>query len=173
MDTTTIITQQGKQFCENSWMILHVTYQEFYLKYIKLYPNNRISHGTFYLLKPFYITVETEKHRNVLLQASFIHTMGNSSHSQVCRKSKYCFTIQKCDHLTQHCKPEWTTNLESRYTPSKNEVCKDIDKTWQNFSSALTASSDENVCIPFTNFQKIEHTTQKGFKLAEKNVFFI
>ena len=59
--TITVTLQKGKQFYENYWMMLHEAYQELYKKYIEKYCNNKVSHGTFYALKPFYIRTETEK----------------------------------------------------------------------------------------------------------------
>ena len=61
VDTKTVILQRGKQFYENNWMMLHETYQELYKKYIEKNCNNKVSHGTFYALKPFYIRTEIEK----------------------------------------------------------------------------------------------------------------
>ena len=63
-------------------MILHETYQELYKKYIEKYCNSKVSHGTFYTLKPFYIRTEmveftskkgiTSKHLKPVKKMSFL-----------------------------------------------------------------------------------------------------
>ena len=42
-------------------MKLHSTYQEIYSKYIKLHPDEKVSQGTFFALKPFYKRKAIEK----------------------------------------------------------------------------------------------------------------
>ena len=73
VDNATVILQRGKQFYENNWMMLHETYQELYKNYIEKYCNNKVSHGTFYALKPFYIRTETDKDIEICCYKLHLH----------------------------------------------------------------------------------------------------
>ena len=55
VDTKVIVSKRNVDFYENNWMMLHKTYLELYLSYISEYPMNRVSKGTFFALRPFFI----------------------------------------------------------------------------------------------------------------------
>ena len=61
VDTTTIIQQRNKPFYENNWMMLHMSYQELYNKFSNEKKDTKVSVGSFYALRPFYVRTQTEK----------------------------------------------------------------------------------------------------------------
>ena len=61
VDTVNIIQQRNRNIYLSHWYIINVTYKELFQKYVKDHPDETVSIGTFFALKPFYIRTATIK----------------------------------------------------------------------------------------------------------------
>ena len=127
--------QRGKQFYENNWMMLHETCQELYKRYIKKYCNKKVSHGTFYNLKPFHSGTETEKDIEMCYCKLYWHARWVIEAIIKCAESQEIEVPFEnyatfFNHLTQDCEPGSTAYINWVCTPSKKKFCDHIFKLW-------------------------------------------
>lgn len=165
--TTTIVNQRGKQFYENNWMMLHTTYHELYLKFIEKFPNHKVSHGTFFALKPFYIRTETEKDIEMCCCKHHLHARW-SIESIVKSAKEHNLGIPFEDYasffayLYSDCDDSETAYIPWSCTPNKNEFCTNIKHKWENLIGRLKESSNEKILIDFTTFEMVKYVNKKG-----------
>lgn len=167
VDTVTIIIQRKKQFYENNWMMLHITYYELFLKYNEIHPNNQVSNGTFRVLKPFYVRTETEKDVEMCCCKLHLHARWAIEALINCA-AKQNINIQITDYksffdiLTTNCEKDETAYINWTCTPDKNTYCENIKENWKIISDNLVESSAHNVCVTLTTFEEVEYTKKNG-----------
>ena len=130
--------QRGKQFYHAIWMMLHLTYHVLFLKYIKTYPENSVSLGTFRVLKPFYLRTETEKDIEMCCCKLHLHARWAIEALIKCVLEQHIdipFSNYTTffDMLTRNSEENQTTHISWYCTPNKNTFCNDIKENWQSF----------------------------------------
>ena len=69
-----LIKQRERLFYQSMWMIMHYPYQVLYnQKFLKQHPDHVVSSGTFFALKPFYITGVSQRDFNVCVCKLHLH----------------------------------------------------------------------------------------------------
>ena len=134
VDTATIIQQRNRNFYESHWYIVNVTYKELYQKYIKDHPNELVSIGTFFALKPFYIRTATTKDIEMCCCKKHLHARWSIQALIECA-AKQSIDISPIgnyttffEYLTADCSSESTTYLSWECTADSSHFCKDIEK---------------------------------------------
>ena len=164
--------KRGKQFYENNWMMLHLTYHELFRKYIQTCLENIISEGTFRVLKPFYVRTETEKDIEMCCCKLHLHArwsieaLVNSAHEQ---KIDIPFSNYATffDILTRNCEKHPTAYISWLCTPNNKVFCNDITEIWHSISQRIVASSSDDFCVPLTTFKMVEYQKKNG-EISEK-----
>lgn len=172
VDTTTVIIQRKKQFYQNIWMMLHITYQELYLKYGKTYPDNIVSLGTFRSLKPFYIRTATEKDIEMCCCKLHLHARWTIEALVNCALQQeidipFSDYTTFFDFLTRNCEKSTTAYISWSCTENKNVVCNDITEHWNDVSGRLVTSSSKVSLVTLTTFQMVEYKKKNGDTAAK------
>lgn len=166
-DTTHIVLKRKKQFYENNWFMLHITYQELYQKYIENHPENRVSRGTFHVLKPFYIRTETEKDIEMCCCKLHLHARWTiETILESAKRQEIPLPFSDCisffEHLTANCPDSSIAYIDWSCTSSKKEFCNEIKKSSQELFHEVTSKSNDEVLVSFTLFQMLKYTNKRG-----------
>ena len=158
--------QRGKQFYQNIWMMLHLTYHEVFVKYINTYPDISI-HITFCVLKPFYLRTETEKDIEICCCKLHLHAGWAIEALTKCALEQHIdipFSNYTTffDMLTRNCEENQTMYISWSCTPNKNTFYNNIKENWQNFSEGILASSSPGVHVTLTPFEMVKYAKKNG-----------
>ena len=146
---------------------LRSMYQELYSEHTRLHPDEKVSCGTFFGLKPSYITTETKKNMEMCSYKLHLHArwaIQGILKSAEQQKIKVPFSNPHSffEKLTQQHTFSSTTYNEWCCTSNKKDFCYHIEQNCHDLSQILQYSSADTVCIPCRTFMMVEYVNHKG-----------
>ena len=162
-----------------TWQTTEQSYVELLTLYNVTQPENQISYGTFYALKPFYIRGATtadiemcccKKH----LQARWsIKALLDSAKKQ---NITLPFTSYATffDFLTADCEKSKMTYLKWECSPDSTAICSDIKQKWEHLKEEILPQENKEVKVSMQKFVKegtgkiSEKTGKETVKLVPK-----
>ena len=136
VDTVNIIKQRNHFFYESIWFVVQSTLHTLYNEFINIYPDHRVSFGTFYGLKPFYMRNVTEKDIEMCVCKKHLHACW-AIQALLANANQQNMHVEFEDYdgffslITEECNAGEFTYLDWSCTPNKSEVCQDIENKWQ------------------------------------------
>ena len=170
--TVKVVNKRNRSFYQSIWKVTAIPMLSMYQKYMEQNPDSRVSKGTFFNLKPFYIRGASQKDIQMCLCKLHLHTQWSfkallewaKAVGQPVDALDYCGILIR---LTQDCDAEEQTYISWECTPDKDQIGEHIKTRWPDLKTDL-AQHDEGKTVSFSEFQNKVCTKAKGEALTNK-----
>lgn len=168
VDVVNIIKQRGKEYYQGNWRIINITFRELYHSFINTFPINKVSLGTFYSLKPFYVRSATTNNIEMCCCKLHLHARwALKALIECCKMQNIDLQGVNCyetffKKITEDCASCVSTYIDWSCVTSTSQLCEHIQQNWDNFLSKITSQADDKVTVSFMHFEKVDITTRAG-----------
>ena len=144
-------------------MMLHISYQELYKKFLNENESIKVSVGTFNALRPFYIRTQTEKDIEMCCCITHLHArwaIEGILESAKLQNIQLPFSNYSnfFEWLYSNClQNNETTYLHWECTPDNKNTCSDITDVWEATSNELVKCASPEVVVKILSFEKIDN----------------
>ena len=159
------VVKQNRVFYQSIWKTVVKTYVELFQQYLKDHPGNKMSYGTIFALKLFYIHHASTKDMIMCCCKIHLHIRWSIRTFIRCMEKQEillpftdCFTF--FSFLYTDCPRDDSIHISWECTPDNKSLCAHITVKWAELKE-MVSLSDVKDAVPFTEFQKhIVYNTQ-------------
>ena len=172
MSSVCEVVKRNRSYFQSIWKTVTKTYAELHQTYNNTYPTNKVSYGTFFALKPFYVHHASD--RDLVMCCCKLHLHARWSIKaliSLLTKQEIAFPPQDYDgffnFLYEQCTKEEYTYICWECTPDRKLVCSEIMNKW-NILKAIANESPDDETVLFTEFQNLVKYDTKGEPIKDK-----
>ena len=164
------IRQRNRSFYQSIYEVVELPYKSLYLKFLRDNPDNMVSWGTFFALKPFYVRHTMLKNIEMCCCRQHLHARWViDAFLQCAKKHDISFAFHNYKpfftYLYSDCPHQERTYISWECTSDSKSICHHVKEKWDAVKDQILALDKETVeliKVPFLHFEKTEVISKKG-----------